>query len=311
MHPVPVVQVPGTVCTVTLIIFSACVLRGVRHRQCDSVHHITRKRSSSHCFSSSSSSSKQFESYNRRRNVLIVMQQVTCWLVFLCTLLILLEPTAGFSLPDLLNGMFSDTTTTATGTADMHELLLSRRTINDFEPTLPDNWEPALDRAILAATYAPNHKRTEPWRFHLLGKEAIQRVCELNAELVTAKKGAATGEKKLKRWLLMPGWLVVTQVIEDDSKHDSSLLSPNGSVREDFAAVCCAIHNLCLSLHADGIGTKWTSGPVNFDSKFGTAVGGIPKNERVVGTLWFGTASATPPAPKKRLGVQDVVTRHD
>jgi hypothetical protein len=63
--------------------------------------------------------------------------------------------------------------------------------------------------AVLAGTYAPNHKRTEPWRFHLLGPEAVQRVCRLNADLVAQKKGAEAGEKKLKRWLAMPGWLGV------------------------------------------------------------------------------------------------------
>lgn len=237
-----------------------------------------------------------------------------CLVVLCCSLL---EPIAAFSLPDLLSNMFAAPTTTDDD--DLHQMLLSRRTIHAFEATLPDHWETSLDRAILAATFAPNHKRTEPWRFHLLGKEAIQRVCELNAELVTANKGPTAGDNKLKRWLLLPGWLVVTQVvtIEDDKKNknhqeeNESMLSPNGLVREDYAAVCCAIHSICLSLHADGIGTKWTSGPVNFDPKFGDAVGGVPKNERVVGTLWFGTASVTPRPPRKRLAVQDVLSRHD
>ena len=39
---------------------------------------------------------------------------------------------------------------------DFHSLLLSRRTVNDFEPSLPDGWEAAMMRAIEAATYAPN-----------------------------------------------------------------------------------------------------------------------------------------------------------
>jgi nitroreductase len=38
--------------------------------------------------------------------------------------------------------------------------------------------------------------------------------------------------------------------------------------REDFAACCCAVQNICLSLHAQGIGTKWTTGPVNFHPQF-------------------------------------------
>ena len=63
------------------------------------------------------------------------------------------------------------------------------------------------------ATFAPNHKRTEPWRFHLLGPQAIAKVCVLNAQLVAEKKGPEAAEKKLARWMQMKGWLVVTQVV--------------------------------------------------------------------------------------------------
>lgn len=188
----------------------------------------------------------------------------------------------------------------------LHDLILSRRTINEFEPELPNYWEFNLEKAIEAATYAPNHKRTEPWRFHLLGANAIQRVCELNAELVAAKKGPAAGEKKLERWLAMPGWLVVTQVVNEE---DANSNIPTSLAREDYAACCCAVQNLCLSLHANGMGTKWTTGPVNFDDRFAGAVG-LSDNEVVVGTIWFGKPAGTPSPPKKKLKLDEVFVKH-
>lgn len=188
----------------------------------------------------------------------------------------------------------------------LHEALRTRRTINAFAADLPADWESALDRAVESATFAPNHKRTEPWRFHLLGPEAIERVCQLNAGLVAASKGEAAGAKKLERWLAMPGWLVVTCVGLGDG---ASMESPMGVGREDYAACCCAVQNLCLALHADGVGTKWTSGAVNFDPRF-RACAGVPDDQYVVGTIWFGEATGTPPqAPQKRLSLQEVMTR--
>ena len=187
------------------------------------------------------------------------------------------------------------------------DILLNRRTIDEFEATLPSNWEESLENAIRAATYAPNHKRTEPWRFHLLGKESIRKVCELNAQIVADRKGEAAGEKKLKRWLAMPGWLVVTC---QKSSEDLDMKDPMGLSREDYAACCCAVQNLCLSLHVSGLGTKWTTGPVNFDDRFATAVGLSPDSEFVVGTIWFGAPAAQPNPPKKKLGLQDVLIRH-
>src|SRR6056300_451121 len=82
---------------------------------------------------------------------------------------------------------------------EVHKNIISRRTINEFEPSLPNNWENSLERAITAAIYAPNHKRTEPWRFYLLGPKSIEKVCKLNAEIVASTKGEEAGAKKLKR----------------------------------------------------------------------------------------------------------------
>ena len=195
---------------------------------------------------------------------------------------------------------------------DFQSLLLTRRTINDFSPTLPPNWDDALIRAIAAATSAPNHKRTEPWRFHLLGPESIRQVCELNADIVSERKGAAAGEKKLERWLRMPGWLVVSCTRDGGKGEGSNSMDddPAGLARENYAAVCCAVQNLCLSLHAEGMGTKWTTGPVNFDERFGAAAG-LPEDEFVVGTIWFGEAAKVPSESGRKLSIEDVLTRHD
>lgn len=165
-----------------------------------------------------------------------------------------------------------------------------------------------LDQAIEAAMYAPNHKLTEPWRFHLLGTESIRKVCELNAELVAAKKGPEAGASKLQRWMAIPGWLVVTQVLGTTAGGDD-YNSPTGQTREDYAACCCAVQNLCLSLHSNGLGTKWTTGPVNFDPRFAAAIG-LSEDERVVGTIWFGKAATVPSPPKKRKALADVLIKH-
>ena len=184
---------------------------------------------------------------------------------------------------------------------DFDSILQSRRTINSFVPILPNDWEQTLEKAIQSAIYAPNHKRTEPWRFHLLGPETIRKVCELNASIVAEKKGAKAGQAKLERWLEMPGWLVVTCKTDDGSGMDD----PSGIEREDYAAVCCAVQNLCLSLHNAGLGTKWTTGPVNFSPKFGEIVG-LEEEEYVVGTIWFGTPEKAPDAPAKKKSIEDV-----
>jgi len=221
---------------------------------------------------------------------------------------------------------------------EVDHILRTRRTINKFHPTLMEGWEEIIQDAIISATYAPNHKRTEPWKFHLLGSETIRQICELNAELVSQKKGPKAGERKLERWLQMPGWLVVTcqktvsssgsgsssGSSEEDgngettkvtiSNDDANMDIPSSLAREDYAAVCCAVQNLCLSLHAAGMGTKWTTGKVNFDARFDEIVGIDAKKEYVVGTIWFGTPENAkgkmyPDAPLKKKTLEDVLIR--
>ena len=141
------------------------------------------------------------------------------------------------------------------------------------------------------------------------GWEALR---ELNAEIVASTKGEEAGAKKLKRWLQMPGWLVVTCVKSQDNDEPGKDFNNESSLaREDYAACCCAVQNLCLSLHSQGIGTKWTTGPVNFDQRFAKAVGFSPDEEYTVGTIWFGSAVVEPSTPGKKLGVEGTLTKVD
>ena len=189
--------------------------------------------------------------------------------------------------------------------------MLDRRTINDFEPTLPPNWELYLNAASEAGMHAPNHRRTEPWRFYVLGEQSKTAICKLQQELVTSSKGVDAGQAKYDRWMAIPGWLVVTCRGSTSEGADNDMNNPTSVSREDYAACCCAVQNVCLSLHSRGIGTKWTTGPVNFDEQFADVVGFKKDEEYVVGTVWFGTPQRIPSTPVKKLRVSDVLTRVD
>jgi nitroreductase len=224
-----------------------------------------------------------------------------------------------------------------------HSIITSRRTTAKFGPTLPDNWEVKVERAIRAAITAPNHKKTEPWRFHLLGPNTIRQICNLQQSLLLEAKAEREGvsinditvdeaiEKKVNRWLGVKGWLIVTcqQYKEkgDESvttstaatgetanhQHSTTTMEkPNGRAREDYAACCCAVQNLCLQFHADGIGTKWTTGKINFDTRFHEAAG-LPSLEDVyvVGTIWFGISEKAPKKRHLKLSLDDVLQRHE
>jgi nitroreductase len=177
---------------------------------------------------------------------------------------------------------------------DIEQLIAARRTIHQFKPQpIPPREE--ILRAIDLARWAPNHRLTEPWRFHLIGPETAQAICRLKAELVRAQQSEAVARSKLERWRAMPGWLAVTCVKSADPVRE----------REDYAACCCAIQNLYLLLWQRGIGLKWNTGRLVRDPRFYELLKVRPDEATVVGLFWYGYAADVPLA-KRRPVEEDV-----
>ena len=167
------------------------------------------------------------------------------------------------------------------------DVIRGRRTINFFKPQVPPR-EAVLD-GIEVARWAPNHHLTEPWRFYLLSDAVKDEVVELNARLVTEAKGEKAGRAKRKRWSHIPGWLVVTCARSKDELRQKA----------DYAACCCAVHNLALYLWSRGIGMKWTTGIVTRTEAFYDLIWVDPMVEEVVGLFWYGYPDEVPVSVRK------------
>jgi nitroreductase len=169
------------------------------------------------------------------------------------------------------------------------EILRGRRTIELFLHTpVPGS---LVRAAIEAATWAPNHRVTEAWTFHLLGKHSIAACLDLVRELVTASKDAAAAEFKVKSWAEKPGWLVVSCRNSDDDLRQ----------REDYAACAAAIQNFMLYLWKAGVGSKWTTGAITRDPRFYDIAGIDARLASVVGLVWYGYPKLTPTQQRKPL----------
>ncbi len=177
---------------------------------------------------------------------------------------------------------------------ELEEVIRGRRTINLYLQT-PVPAE-LVREAVEAATWAPNHHVTEPWRFYRLGRETVECCLDLCYEIVAARKGAEAARFKREAWSEKPGWLVVTCQRSDDK-----LLQ-----REDYAACAAAIQNFMLYLWKAGVGSKWTTGDITRDERFFDILGIDPDKEFVVGLLWYGYPKITP--QQKRKDVDDVLS---
>ena len=169
------------------------------------------------------------------------------------------------------------------------QLMIARRTIHHFEPTeVP--LEP-VKRALELAVYAPNHHHTHPYRFYLMGKEIKSRFLEYAKEAFS-ERDPASAETKLARWKRIPGWILVTRKKSDKEK----------VAHEDYATLSIALYMMMLSLTAEGIGTKWSTGSLLFNDEVYKIFGLNPQEEAIEGLFWYGYPEKRPlPFPKPQF----------
>ena len=169
-------------------------------------------------------------------------------------------------------------------------LLKKRRTHkpSHFKPTPPDT--SIITDLIDAARNAPNHHRTQPARFYLLDKKRIRKVGKLFGQVIAGDGNDSflveKGKKKASDWGMSPGLLVVTCFTD---LHSDLLCKKPEVAGEDYATCACICQNLLLLMEAEGISTKWSTGPVWKHERFAETIGlRSPQSERVVALLFYG-----------------------
>src|SRR5712691_300231 len=143
---------------------------------------------------------------------------------------------------------------------DIVVAIRSRRTHKSFDPQ-PVPRE-TLEELFDLARFVPNHHLTQPWRFRVLGPEALARL----------KEAAGPAEApKLDR----APTLVVASV---------RLTGAQAQDEEDVCATAAAVYAVLLAAHARGYASYWrTPGVLRVETGRGAI--GIPDGERVLGLL--------------------------
>ncbi|MBM4436668.1 MAG: nitroreductase [Actinobacteria bacterium] len=169
---------------------------------------------------------------------------------------------------------------------DVYAVLRGRRSVSELDGRTPS--QPVIQRLLQAAVWAPNHHRTEPWRFAVIAGPARQAMGEAVARSLEtsldASSPAVAGEIKSCRARLLraPVVIVVGQVVSADPV----------LALEDYAACCCATQNLLLAAHAEGLAAKWRTGEMAEYDAAKTFVGLRPA-DRIVAYVYLGYPAAS------------------
>lgn len=150
-----------------------------------------------------------------------------------------------------------------------------------------------VETLLSAATLAPNHRLTQPWRFYVLGPEARYAyglaLGDRKARKIEDPEAARTmRETVAAEHRALPCMIAVAVVNNDDPE-----------VREEnYAATMMAVQNLLLAAVESGLGTHIKTGGVMGDAA-ARAAAGVRDNERIVAIVNLGLPADVPP-PKKR-----------
>lgn len=173
---------------------------------------------------------------------------------------------------------------------DFADLVRSRRThmLVDRDRPVPAE---TIERLCALATWAPNHKKTWPWRFASLTGDGRLRLGEAFVADMIERGFGDEGKraKTLTKYARTPNLLAV-----GCAPHDNPMLDD-----ENGYAVAAGIGILLLAATAEGIASFWSTPPLS-DSRRALALCGFDPADRFVGLIYLGwpvASVATPDRP--------------
>jgi nitroreductase len=169
------------------------------------------------------------------------------------------------------------------------DLIRSRRTHMLVDRDRPVSTD-VIEHLCELATWAPNHKKTWPWRFASFSGDGRLRLGEAFVDDMIERDFGDEGKhtKTRTKYARTPAVLVVgCTAHEHPTFHD-----------ENRDAVAAGIQNLLLGATALGLASFWSTPPL-IDSARALELCGFAPTDRVVGVVYLGWPSGTVAAPPR------------
>ena len=143
-----------------------------------------------------------------------------------------------------------------------------------------------VEKVLESAVHAPNHKITEPWRFHVFtgkGRGELARARAELARILAETEGEdeelAAGRISRERKKAFRAPVVIT-VISRGGRDEVETL-------ENYAACAAAVQNMQLTAHALGLATIWRTGAQAFHPYMRDFFG-LEDGDKIVAYLYLG-----------------------
>lgn len=183
--------------------------------------------------------------------------------------------------------------------AEFLQIASNRRSVYSY---LPESVPPdILKQAVTAASLAPRHHRTTPWRFHIFADAA--RANLVQAYMVAARRLDKDVDRAAQRALDAPTMIVIACV--------PAVSNPKVKRWEEEFATAAAVQNLMLCLSAAGIASLLTTGELPESVEVRDLIGLEQPEARLMGVLNVGYRNAERPLQSRpTVDLGDVTQWH-
>jgi nitroreductase len=162
----------------------------------------------------------------------------------------------------------------------LKEIIEQRRSIFPKDYTDTEISQELIEEIVNSATFAPNHKRTKPWRFKIFkGEEKAKLALEMQTIYKNSQPEHLFLEKK---------YTDIGFKINKAGAVISIIVNFSGMVPEweEIAAVSMAVQNMYLTCTANHIGSYWSSPKIVDDLKDSLSIEG---NQKCLGLFYIGS----------------------
>lgn len=176
----------------------------------------------------------------------------------------------------------------------MIDQLLARRSVGRVLPDRPPR--EVIERLLEAASAAPSHHHTHPWRFIVVAGKAREEVGHHLREALRARlpdpdssASAALLHKEESKLLRAP--VVIVAAVRPSK-------APGVIREEELASGAAACQNILLAAQAEGLGAMWRTGETAYDPAVREALG-LEPDDAIVGFIYIGYPDPKQPPPPR------------
>ncbi len=176
------------------------------------------------------------------------------------------------------------------------DIIKARRTIGAMQDK--DVSEDAINLMLEAGTWAPNHKKTEPWKFRVFTGDSRVRLGDEMERIMKQKTAHLSEEEALKKTTKAKKGPLRAPVII------AVAVSPSGKVPEieEISAVAASIQNMLLVAEEQGLATIWRTGEIVYQSELNDFLS-LEDGDKLLGLIYVGHPNKE--ASSKRIPYQD------